>query len=56
MTPPPIEARLEYPRQAIATASYTDNNNLADENLFAVIDVVPHDVDDIITNPMWRVM
>lgn len=55
MTPPPVEVRLEYPRQTMATTSYNDINNFAVQNRIVVIDIALHDIDDITTNTMQRV-
>ena len=55
MTPPPVEVRLEYPRQTISTTSYSDINNLGDRKISSVVDDALQVIDDIITNTLQRV-
>lgn len=55
MTPPPIEVRLEYPRQTNATTSYTHINNLGDRKISSVVDDALQVIDDISTNTLQRV-
>lgn len=55
MTPPPIEVRLEYPRQTNTTTSYSDINNLGDRKIFPVVDDALQVIDGISTNTLQRV-
>lgn len=55
MTPPAVEVRLEYPRQANAITSYSDINNLGDRKISSVVDDALQVIDDISTNTLQRV-
>ena len=54
-TPPAVEVRLEYPRQTIATTSYSDINNLGDRKISSVVDDALQVIDNISTNTLQRV-